>query len=124
MTKEQQKIKSLYKKLLASPWHSFPLPGKPLDSTAEHGVYIIYNARGGVVHVGRTLRARNGLNQRLRNHLNAASSFTNIYLHGDGSELRSGYQYKYLVLADPRKRALVEALAIGVLCPKHIGLGD
>jgi len=124
MTKEQQKIKSLYKKLLASPLHSFPLPGKPLDSTTEHGVYIIYNRRKVVVHVGRTLRARNGLKQRLRNHLQGNSSFSNMYLNGDGSKLRKGYKYKYLIIKNPRHRALVEALAIGQLCPKHIGLGD
>ena len=124
MTKEQQKIKSLYKKLLSAPLHGFPLPGKPLDSTAEHGVYIIYNAGGSVVHVGRTLRARNGLNQRLQNHLQGNSSFSNMYLNGDGSKLRKGYKYKYLIIKNPRHRAMAEALAAGQLCPKHIGLGD
>ena len=87
------------------------------------GFYLILNPRVSVVHVGRTLLGKRGLYQLLRNHLNAASSFANIYLEGDGSVLRKGYQYKYLVLENHRKRALVEALAIGVLCPKHIGLG-
>jgi hypothetical protein len=27
-------------------------------------------------------------------------------------------------LEDPRKRALLEAYAVGTLCPRHIGLGE
>ena len=124
MNKESQKIKELLDALLASEPFAFPKEREALKAPLKQGVYLILNSRGTVVHVGRTLRGKRGLYQRLRNHLNAASSFTKIYLNGDGSKLRSGYKYKYLVLADPRKRALVEALAIGVLCPKHIGLGD
>jgi hypothetical protein len=55
--------------------------------------------------------------------LQAASSFANKYLEGDGSKLRHGYKFKYLVIHDDRKRALVEALATGTLCPLHLGLG-
>jgi hypothetical protein len=59
-----------------------------------------------------------------KNHLQGSSSFTNDYLKGKGAPLREeGYTYQYLELEDPRKRALLEAYAIGTLCPKHIGLG-
>jgi hypothetical protein len=60
----------------------------------------------------------------LKDHLHGNSSFTNEYLKGDGSILRRGYMYKYLIILDPRERALVEALAVGTLCPLHLGLGD
>ena len=48
-----------------------------------HGVYIIYSPNGRVTHVGRTVRGKRGLRQRLNNHLHGASSF--VYLmHGAG----------------------------------------
>ena len=121
--KEAEKIKKLLDALLSSNPFPFPQAREKLMAPQKQGVYLILNPRGDVVHVGRTLRGKRGLYQRLRNHLNAASSFTNIHLKGDGSKLRKHYKYKYLVIENPRKRALVEALAIGVLCPKHIGLG-
>lgn len=93
-------------------------------NSTEQGVYIIYDPKGEVVHVGRSVRGRNGLYQRLRNHLRGNSSFTKQFLNGDGSKLRSGYKYKYKVIPNPRTRALLEALATGRLCPKHLGLGD
>ena len=60
--------------------------------------------------------------QRLRDHLFDRSAFTTKYL-GKGSILRTGHSFRYLVVSDARKRALLEALAIGKLCPKHIGHG-
>jgi hypothetical protein len=124
MKKESQKIEQLLEAFLASEPFAFPKKRENLRAPLKQGVYIILDPCGDTVHVGRTLRGKRGLYQRLRNHLNAASSFTKIYFNGDGSKLRSGYKYKYIVLADPRERALVEALAIGVLCPPHIGLGE
>lgn len=121
--KESQKIKKLLDALLSSNPFPFPQAREKLRAPQKQGVYLILSPRGSVVHVGRTLRGKRGLYQRLRNHLYTASSFTNIHLKGDGTKLRKGYQYKYLVLENPRKRALVEALTIGVLCPKHLGLG-
>lgn len=119
-----QTIRRLLDELLSSEGHSFPPERQPLEAPTDPGVYLIYDPKGRVAHVGRTLRARNGLRQRLKNHLFGGSSFKKNYLKGDGSKLRRGYQYKYLVIRDPRTRALVEALAVGTLCPLHLGLGD
>ena len=124
MKQEPKKIQKLLQKLIRSESHSFPPKYKPLEAPTEHGVYIIYNSQDQVVHVGRSVSGQEGLHQRLTDHLQGASSFTNNYLKGDGSKLRNGYKFKYLVIADPRKRALVEALAIGTLCPLHLGLGS
>ena len=120
---EPKTIHQLLQKLIRSESHSFPPHRQPLKAPTEHGVYIIYDPKGRVAHVGRTPRAQNGLHQRLKNHLRGNSSFTKNYLGGDGSKLRNGYKFKYLVMPDRRKRALVEALATGTLCPLHLGLG-
>jgi len=55
------------------------------------------------------------------NHMRAGSSFTNIYLSGDGSVLRAGCGFRYLLVEDRRRRSLLEAYAAGCLCPIHIG---
>jgi hypothetical protein len=52
------------------------------------------------------------------------SSFTYYFLDGDGSRLREGYSYQYLEVADARHRALLEALAVGWLCPAYLGVGQ
>lgn len=75
------------------------------------------------MHVGRSVRGREGLAQRLGNHLRGQSSFAKSYLKGNGRLLREGYTYQYLVVADNRARALLEHLAVGELCPEHLGLG-
>jgi len=114
----------LFDKLCAQPKLSFPTFRQPLDAPSKLGVYIIRNEEV-VLHIGRTLRGRNGIHQRLKNHLHGSSSFTNEYLKGKGATLREdGYTYQYLALEDPRKRALLEAYAVGTLCPKHVGLGE
>ena len=118
-----QEILALFENLCSRPTQVFPQKYQSLDVPTTQGVYII-RKRGTVLHVGRTISGRAGLHQRLRNHLNGASSFTNKYLNGDGALLRkTEYTYQYLVLADKRKRALREAYTTGTLCPKHIGLG-
>ena len=90
----------------------------------EPGVYVIRKSDA-VLHVGRTLRGKNGLYQRLKNHLHGSSSFTHEYLKGKEVVLRDGkHTYQFLVVKNTRTRALLEAYAIGVLCPKHIGLGE
>jgi hypothetical protein len=60
----------------------------------------------------------------LKNHLHARSSFTNIFLKGRGAKLRAGCKFRCIAIANPRKRALLEALTIGRLCPAHIGEGS
>ena len=125
MNNESQEVKNLFAKLCAQPKQRFPQKKyQRLDAPSEQGVYIIRKKKT-VLHVGRTLRGRGGLKQRLQNHLHGASSFTKWYLQGNGATLRkSGYTYQCLKLENPRKRALVEAYAAGILCPKHIGLGE
>jgi hypothetical protein len=76
-----------------------------------------YNARG------RTVRGTRRLHQRLSNHLHGRSSFVITVLMGKGAKLRSGYKSRFLAIEDSRLRALVEAFAIGQLCPDHLGHG-
>lgn len=124
MKQEPKTIHQLLQKLINSKSHPFPPKYKPIEAPTEHGVYIIYNSQDQVVHVGRSVSGQEGLHQRLKDHLHTNSSFTINYLKGDGSKLRDGYKFKYLIIPDPRKRALVEALATGTLCPLHVGLGN
>ncbi len=124
MNNESQKVKNLFDELCARPKQSFPRDRQPLDAPSQPGVYVIHNEQI-VLHVGRTLRGGGGIHQRLKDHLYGSSSFTNKYLNSRGATLRKdGYTYQYLKLDDSRKRALVEAYAVGTLCPRHIGLGE
>jgi len=122
MTPENALIKKLFNDLCAKPITTFPKEREPLEAPCSHGVYII-RKDDKVLHVGRTHRAKNGLRQRLYNHLYGQSSFTEKHLHGSGKEMRKGYTYQYLEVSDPRHRALLEAYAVGILCPEHLGLG-
>jgi len=128
MNREIQEIKKLFRELRKQDKQPFPKKSKTLYAPREHGVYIIHKqirGRETILHVGRTLRGRNGIYQRLKNHLGGASSFTKKTLNGKGSTLRrNGHTYQCLVIKHPRKRALLEAYAIGTLCPKHLGLGE
>jgi hypothetical protein len=124
VNKESQEVKMLFDELCVQPKRSFPRFRQPLDAPSEPGVYIIRKGKT-VLHVGRTLRGRNGIHQRLKDHLHGSSSFTKKYLKGKGAILgEDGYTYQYLVLEDPRKRAFLEAYAVGTLCPEHVGLGE
>jgi hypothetical protein len=69
-------------------------------------------------------RAKKGIRQRLGNHLQTQSSFTAKYppLKGRGTNLRQRYSYKFLEVGDQRQLMLLEAYAVGCLCPEHIGL--
>ena len=125
MTKlpDSQEIDSLFELLVEQQKHTFPEPKKPLDAPTHHGVYIIYEGED-VLHVGRTIWSKGGLQQRLINHLRGKSSFARAYLSGEGNKLRDeNYAFQYLEVLDPRKRAFLEALAIGKLYPQHIGVG-
>lgn len=124
---EPQVIRELCTILLKQERHRFPEKRQPVDAPPIHGVYLI-RKNDIVLHVGRTYRGQSGLKQRIRNHLVNASSFANIYLKSKGltgAILRTNnYTFQYLELANSRKRALLEAYAIGTLCPKHMGLGE
>jgi hypothetical protein len=119
---ENNQIANLFHKLLQKSYNYFPEKG-PVKITENHGVYILYDKNKVVVHVGRTIKGKKGLNQRLTNHLNNSSSFGKRYLNGQGHKLRNGFGFRILEIQDHRIRTLLEALAIGTLCPKHIGTG-
>jgi len=121
---EERKIKQLFRQLNSSRVYKFPPRGEDLIAPIEQGIYVIYDTKGLVVHVGRTQRGENGLRQRLNNHLRDQSSFAKSFLGKNGNRLRVGYKFRYLIIKDSRERALVEALAIGKLCPRHLGLGE
>lgn len=123
-SRERQRINGLYRKLIACDPVKFPRPREQMNAPTARGVYLILNPRGTVLHVGSTPRAANGIKQRLYGHLQDKSSFVNVYMKHDGDRLRSGYMFKYVVVNDPRQRALLEAYAIGQLLPKHIGTGQ
>jgi len=119
----QEKIAWLYERLLGSEKVLFPTTGYEFSAPSQKGVYIIYNENDEVVHVGCTPRAKNGIRQRLYNHLQGLSSFVGQFLRGNGTLLRHGYGFRCLVVEDPCDRKYLEGLAIGKLCPKHIGKG-
>ncbi len=124
MNQEKQTVKKLFDKLCKQEKKPFPKKYHPLDAPFKACVYIIRRNKT-VLHAGRTHRCKKGIHQRLVGHLHGSSSFTNIYLHGNGATLRKkGYTYQYLKLENPRKRALLEHYAIGTLCPKHLGTGE
>jgi hypothetical protein len=118
-----KKISRLYGKLLDSEKVLFPATGYKFSAPSQKGVYIIYNYNDKVVHVGCTPRARYGIRQRLCNHLQGKSSFVGQFLRGNGTLLRLGYGFRCLVVEEPCDRKYLEGLAIGKLCPKHIGKG-
>lgn len=124
LSKEQKEVRALFRKLIKSRCHDFPSEG-PLRTSQIHGVYIIYSPEGSVLHVGRTTRAKGGLEQRLRNHLAGASSFSNQYIQATMgnhmSILRQGYSFRFIEVSDMKQRAYLEAYTIGMLCPEHIG---
>lgn len=124
MASEKDEIEKLYSLLCTQDIKAFPQPYKSLDAPTEKGVYVI-RKDDNVLHVGRTPSAANGIWQRLKNHLAGQSSFVDRFLDGQHALLRTtGYTYQTLVVIDARQRALLEAYATGMLCPKHIGLGE
>jgi hypothetical protein len=123
MKSEKTTIQKLYKNLTSQKRFAFPEKGKPLNVPCTHGVYIIRKGNK-ALHVGRTHRGKKGLHQRLSNHLHGASSFAIKSLGGVGEKLRKDYTYQYLEVKSDRQRALLEAYAVGTLCPVHLGLGN
>ena len=123
MPSEADNLCALLDKLLRRPLKTFPTSGPPNEATAELGVYVIYGSDECVLHVGSTPRAKGGITQRLNNHLRGKSSFVKKHFGGKGASLRGACKYRYLPVGKGRERALLEALAIGRLCPSHIGRG-
>jgi excinuclease UvrABC nuclease subunit len=123
METEAARVRQLFDRLLGAPMLAFPRNRGPIDAPPKQGVYIIYDSDEKVLHVGRTLRAREGLRDRLRAHLRGRSSFVVSFLKGERHLLRDGHSFRYLEWDNDRDRALLEAYATGSLCPAHIGLG-
>lgn len=92
MKAELVAIKKLFVTLNRAPLTKFPEIKGRLEAPDLQGVYVIYSPRGKVLHVGRTLRGKKGLRQRLNNHLQAGSSFVIKHLDSKGSKLREGYR--------------------------------
>jgi hypothetical protein len=124
MDSEPERIAQLFEVLVSSPIQVFPTRGLRLDCPDNRGVYVIYSPAGSVLHVGRTPRARNGLRQRLNNHLRGQSSFSRKHLAGDGDVLRGSHSFRCIDVEHARDMALLEAYAIGCLCPAHLGLHE
>jgi hypothetical protein len=120
--REHSGIEGLFSQLQAQPVHSFPAQGVIVEPET-HGVYVVRNAAQAVLHVGRTNRGKRDLAQRLTDHLCGTSSFAKGFLVPRAITLRDGCTYQYLEVDDHRTRALLEHLAIGMLCPEHLGLG-
>jgi hypothetical protein len=123
MRDELKELKHLFRDLIAVKKVPFPPARRSLAATSERGVYIIRDPSGAVVHVGRTPRAKDGIRQRLKGHLAGRSSFVKQHLARKPATLRGGFTFQALPVADRRLRALLEAYATGLLCPRHIGLG-
>jgi hypothetical protein len=124
MPRELPKIRELYQKLRRSKPFNFPKKGDELHCTDNHGVYIIFSPSGKPLHVGRTLRGKKGLCQRLKNHLHRNSSFVRNYRSGRDTKLRKGYKFAYVKVPTARRRALLEAFTVAKQCPKYLGLGQ
>ena len=123
--KEHAIIEALYAQLIGAERIPFPEARKQLCAPKEKGVYIIFGPNDKVLHVGMTHSAKDGLRQRLRNHLTAHSSFVKRYYSGNARKLRRGHTFLYLIVTTLRQRVLLEALATGKLCPADIGfVGD
>lgn len=122
--KECEQVKKLHDDLIKSATFPFPQKKARINASNKHGVYVIYSPENDILHIGTTKRGKNGLNQRLKNHMSGQSSFTKKYCKPKGIDLRNGYRFKYIEVEDGRKRAFLEALTIGLLCPAHIGTGE
>lgn len=120
---EPEKIMTLYTKLIASKQHIFPIKGK-MNVSTKHGVYIIYSPSDEVLHVGNTPSGKEGLNQRLYNHISCTGIFYKEYLEPRNINLRGEYKYRFIEVENSRERALLEALTQGLLCPAHFGTGE
>jgi hypothetical protein len=114
---EQERIKTLFDQLVSAPLNDFPDRYTKFDAPPELGVYVIFSPLLEVLYVGRTTRTQypgvsgGGLRRRLKTQRQKIG-------------FEPGSKFRYLIVIDARERALLEAYAIGFLCPKHLGLGD
>ena len=124
MGRERSQIAARFKQLLKQDKIAFPAARESMVAPAGQGVYVIRDRREKVLHVGRTLRGKGGLHQRLYDHIYGRSSFVYQHLDGHGAKLRGTCTYQVLAEPNERLRALLEAHAISQLCPAHLGTGS
>lgn len=120
---EADEIMSLHKELIKSEKFIFPVKGK-VNVSKNHGVYIIYDPNDIVLHVGMTPYGKDGLDQRLYNHISKTGVFYRNFLQPRGIEMRGKYFFRFIVVENAKTRALLEALTAGLLCPEHFGTGE
>lgn len=123
MIKESDRIRILHKELVGSKVYRFPSYGK-IEVSKKQGIYIVYNNVKIPLHVGKTNGGRNGLNQRLLNHVRNQSSFSKLYMQTNNISLRGWGEFQFIEVENSRERSLLEALTAGLLCPAHIGTGE
>lgn len=73
------------------------------NSPSRHGVFIIYNEKKQVLYVGRTPRAKEGLKQRIINHLTGASSFYKNYLEPENIDLKKIGKIRCIEIEDNKE---------------------
>jgi excinuclease UvrABC nuclease subunit len=123
MDNEPARVRELFDLLVAAPIVSIEAGTEPQCPTAK-GVYIIYDPNNVVLHVGRSQSGVNGIRQRIMNHIRGQSSFVRKAFPNQVFPPTEGFGFRYLVVPDPRERALLEYHAIGSLCPKHLGVSN
>jgi hypothetical protein len=118
---ESERIRGRFEELSRQPIIKFSRGCRNVPN--EDGVYVIYGRwEGEVFYVGRTIQAVRrsrspmviGLRQRLRQHRAK---------YGRTIGTRYSIGFRFLVVPDPRQRALLEALATGILCPIDLAYG-
>lgn len=119
---ESKRIMNLHNQLIISNKYDIPIVGK-VKICPNQGVYIIYSQTGFVLHVGKTNGGKNGIDQRLLNHVRNQSSFSKLYMQLNNINLRGMAKFQFIEIDDARTRSLLEALTAGLLCPIHIGIG-
>jgi hypothetical protein len=122
--KECDRILESHRQLIKSEKKYFPKKGSAIKVSTKLGVYIIFCPSNYVLHVGSTKRGKDGINQRLNDHRNGASSFSKNYLNPNKISLADGYYFKFIEIENSRERVLLEALTAGLLCPEYIGTGE
>jgi len=121
---DEATIKALYQQLVSAPQYKFPKTRERWTAIpTTEGVYVIRDSEEGVLYVGRTLGGAKpgpGLRRRIANHTGVRADWPG---HGV-ADLRGTCTYQFVEVDNPRQRALLEALATGLLCPRRLGVGS
>jgi hypothetical protein len=66
--REWRAVEALFKELIGASRQQFPRSVTGLTALKRRGVYVVYDRKGRVAHVGRTSKAKDGIVQRLQSH--------------------------------------------------------